>query len=150
MSLMWMPAQTTVPPGSTARRATGTSSPAGANRIAASSGSGGASPPAPAHPAPPRGGAPGEAPSAAQVLTVGEAETTSAARPAEPGHAEALPGREAPFTRPPCFDHADDLVAGHHGPAQVGKLSVDDVQVRAAHAAGQDAKQHLPRARHGH
>ena len=42
---MWMPAQTTVPPGATARRATGTSSPAGAKMIAASSGSG--SPPLP-------------------------------------------------------------------------------------------------------
>src|SRR3989304_2160932 len=52
MSLMWMPAQTTVPPGSTARRATGTSSPAGANRIAASGGSGGASPGAPGPSAP--------------------------------------------------------------------------------------------------
>ena len=35
-----MPAQTTVPPGATARSATGTSSPAGAKMIAASSGSG--------------------------------------------------------------------------------------------------------------
>ena len=47
MSLMWIPAQTTVPPRSTARRAAGTSSPAGAKRMAASSGSGGASPDVP-------------------------------------------------------------------------------------------------------
>ena len=52
MSLMWIPAQTTEPPFSTARRATGTSSPTGAKMIAASSGSGGSSPDAPAHSAP--------------------------------------------------------------------------------------------------
>ena len=43
MSLMWMPAQTTIPPGRTAFSVVGTSDPTGANRIAASSGSGGAS-----------------------------------------------------------------------------------------------------------
>jgi hypothetical protein len=52
MSLMWIPAQTTVPPRSTARRAAGTSSPAGAKRMAASRGSGGVSPESPAHSAP--------------------------------------------------------------------------------------------------
>ena len=41
MSLMWMPPQTTRPPLRTARSAAGTSAPTGANRIAASSGSGG-------------------------------------------------------------------------------------------------------------
>src|SRR5215217_6585068 len=40
MSDMWMPAQTTVPPGATARSAAGTSAPAGAKISAASSGSG--------------------------------------------------------------------------------------------------------------
>ena len=44
MSLMWMPAQTTVPPGASARSAAGTSAPTGAKMIAASSGSGGARP----------------------------------------------------------------------------------------------------------
>src|SRR5690606_8151304 len=47
MSLMWMPAHTTVPPLSVARSAAGTSSPAGAKISAASSGGGGASSPAP-------------------------------------------------------------------------------------------------------
>ena len=37
---MWMPAQTTVPPRSTARSAAGTSGPTGAKMIAASSNSG--------------------------------------------------------------------------------------------------------------
>ena len=40
MSLMWMPAQTTTPPGAVARSAAGTSAPTGAKMIAASSGSG--------------------------------------------------------------------------------------------------------------
>jgi hypothetical protein len=52
ISLMWIPPQTTVPPGATARSAAGTSAPSGANRIAASSGSGGASPEPPDHSAP--------------------------------------------------------------------------------------------------
>src|SRR6266511_2188464 len=50
MSLMWIPAHTTVPPFATAASAAGTSSPAGAKMIAASSSSGGL--PAPAHSAP--------------------------------------------------------------------------------------------------
>ena len=52
MSLMWISPHTTAPPGATARNATGTSSPADANRIAASSSSGGVSSDPPAHSAP--------------------------------------------------------------------------------------------------
>src|SRR4029450_7681635 len=57
MSLMWMPAQTTVPPGASASRARTTSSPAEAKTIAASRGTGGR-PPAPSapHAPPPRRG----------------------------------------------------------------------------------------------
>ena len=46
---MWIPAQTTVPPGPTWDRASGTSRPTGAKMIAASSGTGGGSVDAPAH-----------------------------------------------------------------------------------------------------
>src|SRR3954462_9847420 len=57
MSLMWIPAQTTVAPLALARSATGTSSPTGAKTTAASIGSGGGSATAPAPSAPrPRGG----------------------------------------------------------------------------------------------
>ena len=52
MSLMYIPAQTTVPPRFTAFRARGTSSPTGAKMIAESSPSGGASVESPAHTAP--------------------------------------------------------------------------------------------------
>ena len=51
---MWIPPQTTVPPGATARSAAGTSAPSGAKMIAASSGSGGGAPEPPAHTAPSR------------------------------------------------------------------------------------------------
>ncbi len=49
---MWIPPQTTVPPGASARSASGTSAPTGAKMIAASSGSGGGSSEEPAHTAP--------------------------------------------------------------------------------------------------
>ncbi len=49
---MWMPAQTTRPPFRTAASAFGTSAPTGANRMAASSGSGGAASESPAQRAP--------------------------------------------------------------------------------------------------
>ena len=52
MSLMWMPAQTTMPPGRIARKAAGTRAPTGAKMMAASRGSGGSSsaPPAQTQP----------------------------------------------------------------------------------------------------
>ena len=52
MSVMWMPAHTTVPPGASAFSACGTSSPAEAKMIAASSCSGGCSSLPPAQMAP--------------------------------------------------------------------------------------------------
>ena len=52
MSLMWIPAQTTMPPLAVAARADGTSAPTGAKMIAASSGSGGVSSDEPAQSAP--------------------------------------------------------------------------------------------------
>src|SRR3954454_20860306 len=52
MSLMWMPAHTTTPPGASARSAAGTSAPTGAKTIAASSSSGAGPIASPAHSAP--------------------------------------------------------------------------------------------------
>ena len=49
---MWMPAHTTLPPGASALSAAGTSSPAGAKMIAASSSSGGRWELSPVHTAP--------------------------------------------------------------------------------------------------
>ena len=46
---MWIPPHTTTPPIRTARRARGTSSPAGAKTITLSSSTGGTSSPTPAH-----------------------------------------------------------------------------------------------------
>src|SRR3989304_3281052 len=96
MSLMWIPAQTTLPPLRTARSAAGTSSPAGANRSAAARSPGG----------PGWGEAiapvrhrqlgiaavecvPGEPSAVAEVLASGAAEAALAARPAEPRDADA-------------------------------------------------------------
>src|SRR6266576_3598158 len=52
MSVMWMPAQTTLPPFASARSASGTSAPTGAKMMAASSSSGGRSSEPPAQTAP--------------------------------------------------------------------------------------------------
>ena len=52
MALMWMPAQTTAPPGASARSAAGTSAPTGAKISAASSSEGGAASESPAQAAP--------------------------------------------------------------------------------------------------
>ena len=52
MSLMWIPAETTVPPGAIARSASTISSPTGAKTIAASRSDAAGSPTAPAHSAP--------------------------------------------------------------------------------------------------
>src|SRR5260221_10552082 len=52
MSLIWMPAQTTRPPGATALSAAGTRAPTGAKMMAASSGSGGGASDGPARAAP--------------------------------------------------------------------------------------------------
>ena len=52
MSLIYIPAQTTLPPLTTARSAAGTSAPTGANMIAASRAIGGVSSDPPDHAAP--------------------------------------------------------------------------------------------------
>ena len=49
MSVMWIPAHTTIPPGPVRDSASGTRRPAGAKMIAACSGAGGGSVEAPAH-----------------------------------------------------------------------------------------------------
>ena len=76
---MWMPAQTTRPPLRTWRSASGTRAPTGANRIAASSGSGGASPDACAD---------------AQPSARAKSRARSVAGPGEGVNAPALPGRD--------------------------------------------------------
>ena len=83
---MWMPAQTTVPPGATARRATGTSSPAGAKMIAASSGSAARRPGSETSEPPSRVTRPGRAELEREALGLG------VARPGEREYAPALVG----------------------------------------------------------
>src|SRR2546427_354769 len=145
MSLMWMPAQTTVPPFSTARRAAGTSGPAGAV-------------------------APGQreavarvghrvlrvtavevvarkARPLAQVLARRAAEAALATRPAKPGHAHPVAGREAIDARTRFRHAAHDLVAEHEGQLGVRQLAIGNVEIGAAHATGTDLDQELAGSR---
>ena len=85
-----------------------------------------------------------EARAVAEVLAAGEAEAALAARPAEPGHADACPGskRSPPATTSPTI-----WWPGTSGSFGSVELAVDDVQVGAADAAGADPEQHLARLR---
>src|SRR5581483_1780381 len=76
----------------------------------------------------------------AQVLAAAAAEGALAARPAEPGHADALALPEAACRRD---DLSDDLVARDERQLRLGELAVHDVQIRAAHAAGAHAQERL-------
>ena len=84
----------------------------------------------------------GEARAVAEVLA---ARAAVAARRRRSSRATARRARSAAARRP----LADDLVAGHERQLRVRQLAVDDVQIGAAHAAGVDAHQHLPRPRLG-
>ncbi len=105
-----MPPQTTRPPLRTAASALGTSAPTGANRMAASSGSGGVSSDPPAHSAPDRAGerltgdvaGPGESEHAPPLPAADlgndvrrSAEAIDADGPPVPGHFERAPADEA-------------------------------------------------------
>src|SRR6266571_978085 len=87
-----------------------------------------------------------EARAVAQILPAGAAIAAIAAGRAEPGHAHALADAEPLRARSPLDHFADDLVARNHGPIEAGQLAVDDVQVGAANAAREHAKQKLSRA----
>ena len=56
---------------------------------------------------------------------------------AEPGHADARPGREIDAIAD-RLDAADDLVAGNDRQLRIRQFAVDHVQVGAADAAGLD------------
>src|SRR5438093_1047538 len=122
MSLIWMPAQTTVPPFTTARSAAGTSAPTGAKMIAASSGSG------------------GEA-----SLAPGPAKTACPAAPPQPWHSHPLVRRESLDARAGRYHGADDLVAQHERQLRVRELAVGDMEIGAAHAARLHGEQDLAR-----
>src|ERR1051326_7022145 len=167
MSLMWMPAQTTLPPLTTLRSAATTSSPAGAKMIAASSGRDSDVPPAQIAPmrfakacaatSPSRvkaetsrasaaaicatlcaaGAGAGEARPIPEVPAAARAVRAAAAGPAEPRHADAAA----------AVVDADDLMSEDERELRVGKLAVSDVEVGAADGAGGNADAELAGAR---
>jgi hypothetical protein len=55
---------------------------------------------------------------------------------AEPRDADALTHTEPLDTHPDRIDPTDDFVAGRDRHLRVGQLTIDDVQIRAAYAAG--------------
>ena len=85
----------------------------------------------------------GESRAVAQILAPGRAVPARAARPAEPGDADAFP--DADRLHPGSgLDHlTDDLVARDQRQLRMGQLAVDHVQVGAAQAARADLDQHL-------
>src|SRR3989442_1127572 len=133
---MWIPPQITAPPLSTARSAAGTSAPTGANRIAASSGSGGAASDDPAHSAP--------------------SSRANRCAPKSPGRVNAntrpphaTPRGEFAHARTDAIDAPHDLVTRHDRLRGARQLTVEQVQVGPADAACRDAQSQLAGARLG-
>jgi hypothetical protein len=59
-----------------------------------------------------------------------------------------LPFHEACYAGPEVSNRADDLVAENKRELRLGELTVDDVQVGSADAAGAHLQPNLPRAGH--
>jgi hypothetical protein len=62
----------------------------------------------------------------------------------QPRHADAVPEREALGALAQRGDFGDDLMAGDDRQLPRLKLSLDQVQVRPAHATGPDTQEQLP------
>ena len=62
----------------------------------------------------------------------------------QPGHADALADMQAHAAWPDFDDAADDLVPRHERQILRLEFAVDDVQVGATDAAGEDSQSHLP------
>ena len=79
----------------------------------------------------------------AEVFALHGAKRTAAAGAAQPGNADPLADGKAAGLRAPGDDLPDHLMAGHHAGAVRRQVAVDDVQVSAAHTAGQHAHHHV-------
>src|SRR5690349_7611924 len=136
MSDRWMPAMDSVPPRSRACMAGSTRSPTGANRIAASSGSGGMSAASPTLAAPS---------SRASCLACSPRVSTWTVAPRASAVTDGDPPGFGALTEGGHLPH--HLVAG--GDAGLARLQValGHVQVGTADAAGQDLEQQLARSR---
>ncbi len=82
----------------------------------------------------------------AEILAPRHAIAAMPAAAAQPRHAD--PGADAGGgdAGSACGDRADDLVAGDDGDLRVRQLTVDEMQVGAADAAGAHGNLHLARA----
>jgi hypothetical protein len=83
----------------------------------------------------------------AQIFLLTPAIRTATAGVAKPRNANPLPDAEALDTRPDRIDAADDFMAGDDRQDRIGQLTIDDVQIRAADAAGRDIHPDLAGAR---
>ena len=87
----------------------------------------------------------GETRAIAKIFAAAAAIVANPAGPAEPRHPDPVAERETVDLRPLVDDDADDLVTKHQRQLRVGELTIDDMQVGAAHGAGAHRDQHLLR-----
>src|SRR3569832_2241409 len=88
----------------------------------------------------------GEPRPVAKIFASAAAESTFAARPAQPGHAHAhahLEGLHL-FTEP--LERADDFMSGNKRGLWIGELAIDHVQIGATDAASMDANDNFVRS----
>jgi trans-2-enoyl-CoA reductase len=82
----------------------------------------------------------------AKVLVTTRAIGADAAGVAEPRNADAFTDAQSLDARSERIDAANDLVTGNDWNMWIGKLTIDDVQVRAANAASRDLYSNLARS----
>jgi hypothetical protein len=92
---------------------------------------------------------PGEPSLTTQILPPHSTEGTLAARPSQPGNADAVARCERRDLRSDGFDAANDLVTGHHGDRRFRKVAVDDMQIRSANTAREHSDENLIRTQCG-
>ena len=90
-------------------------------------------------------GVAGEARAVAQILVVIPAIETFAAGVAQPGNADPFADLQVNYTGTKRIHPTDDLVSGNNRIGDVRQVTIDDMQIGAAHAAGADLDTHLTR-----
>lgn len=93
---------------------------------------------------------PGELRRVAEILAAARAVVAHPAGGTEPGHADPVAHREADRPDAQGRDGTGDLVAADERQGGGGELTVDDVEIGAADAAGVHPDEHLAFGRHGH
>ena len=85
-----------------------------------------------------------------EILPAGETIAAMTAAGSQPWDADPVTNGEARNTVPHLDDPADYLVSRHHGITGVRYLSVSDMKIGPAHAAGEYLDEYLVDARHRH